>query len=82
MEPVLYSGFGRAGRRLEQLLRQSTVRLTLHIDEIADGQRRHIDALLRRLARHGERVSIRINGNLRHVLAVDSSVFHLVLEDG
>jgi radical SAM superfamily enzyme YgiQ (UPF0313 family) len=73
--------FTRTGRRLEQLLRRSSVKLTLHIEGLADGQRHHLDKLLRRLARYGERVSIRINENLRTVLAVDSSVFHLVLED-
>ncbi len=73
--------FTRTGRRLEQLLRQSTVKLTLHIEELAEGQRPHINGLLQRLARYGERVSIRISGDLRVGLAVDSSVFHLVLED-
>ncbi len=73
--------FTRTGRRLEELLRRSTVKFTLHIEELADGQRYYLDKLLQRLARYGERVSIRINENLRTVLAVDSSVFHLVLED-
>ncbi len=73
--------FTRAGRRLEQLLRRPTVQLTLHIEELAEGQRHQLDRLLRRLDRYGERVSIRINENLRTMLAIDSSVFHLVLED-
>lgn len=71
--------FSQVGRRLERLLRRSTVRLTLHIEELAEGQRHHLNRLLRRLAHSGERVSIRINENLRSVLMVDSSVFHLVL---
>jgi hypothetical protein len=66
---------------LEQLLRRSTVELTLHIEELAESQRHQFDRLLRRLDRYGERVSIRINENLRTMLAIDSSVFHLVLED-
>jgi hypothetical protein len=78
VEPRFFTG---AGRRLEQLLRRSTVELTLHIEELAESQRHQFDRLLRRLDRYGERVSIRINENLRTMLAIDSSVFHLVLED-
>jgi radical SAM superfamily enzyme YgiQ (UPF0313 family) len=70
-----------AGRRLERLLRRSAVRLTLCVDELAEGQRPHLDRLLRRLARHGDRVSLRIKETLLPALCVDSSVFHLVLED-
>lgn len=73
--------FTRAGRRLERLLRRPSVKLTLHIEELAEGQRHQLDRLLRRLDRYGERVSIRINKNLRTMLAIDSSVFHLILED-
>ncbi len=73
--------FDRAGRQLERLLRRSAVRLTLNVDELAESQRPHLDDLLRRLARYGDRVSIRIKGTLRQALRIDSSVFHLVLED-
>ncbi len=73
--------FTRAGRRLERLLRRPTVKLTLHIEELAEGQRHQLDRLLRRLARYGERVSIQMNENPRAMLAIDSSVFHLILED-
>jgi hypothetical protein len=51
------------------------------VDELAEGQRPHLDRLLRRLARHGDRVSLRIKETLLPALCVDSSVFHLVLED-
>lgn len=71
----------RTGRRLEQLLRETTVSLTLHIEHLADGQRRHLEALLKRLACHGDRVSIRIRTSLQTIPSLDSSVFHLVLDD-
>lgn len=73
--------FVRAGRRLERLLRRSAVSLTLCVDELAEEQRPHLERLLRRLARHGDRVSLRIKQTLLPALSVDSSVFHLVLED-
>ena len=73
--------FLRAGRRLERLLRQSAVRLTLSVDELAESQRPYVDSLLRRLARHGDRVSLRIKDTLLSALSVDPSAFHLVLED-
>lgn len=73
--------FLRAGRRLERLLRKSAVCLTLYIDDLAEGQRPHLDRLLRRLAQHGDRVCLRIKQTLLPALSVDSSVFHLVLED-
>jgi hypothetical protein len=71
----------RAGRRLERLLRRSAVCLTLYVDEVAEEQRPHLERLLRRLAQHGDRVSLRIKQTLLPALSVDASVFHLVLED-
>ncbi len=73
--------FLRAGRRLERLLRRSAVCLTLYVDELAEEQRPHLERLLRRLAQHGDRVSLRIKQTLLPALSVDASVFHLVLED-
>jgi len=73
--------FLRAGRRLERLLRRSAVTLTLYVDELAEGQRPHLERLLRRLAQHGDRVSLRIKQTLLPGLSVDSSVFHLALDD-
>ena len=73
--------FIRAGRRLERLLRRSAVTLTLYVDELAEGQRPHLERLLRRLAQHGDRVSLRIKQTLLPGLSVDSSVFHLALDD-
>ena len=35
----------------------------------------------RRLSRYGDRISVRPNADLRRYLAIDSSVFHLVLDE-
>ncbi len=75
------SFFTRGARRLEKLLRRSTATLTLHIDALSANQQYHLERLLRRLARYGDQVSIRINEKLRHLLPIDSSVFHLVLDE-
>ncbi len=73
--------FRRAGRRLEKLLRRSATTVTLYIEELREGQRHHLDLLLKRLARYGDRVSIRVSEKIRPMLAINSSVFHLVLDE-
>ncbi len=73
--------FLRAGRRLERLLRRSAVSLTLCVDELAEGQRPHLENFLRRLAQHGDRVSLQVKQHLLPGLSVDWSVFRLVLEE-
>jgi hypothetical protein len=72
--------FTRTGYRLERLLRDTAITLNLRVEALAAGQREQFDRLLARLARYGDRVTIRINEPLRAVLAVDSSVFRVVLE--
>jgi len=71
--------FQRAGRRLDKMLRESTATLTLSIDALALEQREQLTGLLTRLAPYGDRVSIWISDHLRPVVAIDSSVFHLLL---
>ena len=71
----------RAGRRLEKLLRRSAATVTLRIEELRGDQRQQLDRLLRRLAPYGDRVSIWLGARVRPLLAVDSSIFHLLLED-
>lgn len=74
------SFFTRGARYLERLLARSTANLTLHIEACCEQQRRHLDDLLRRLSRYGDRVSIWVKEDIRDLLCIDSSVFHLVLE--
>ena len=71
----------RAVWRLEKLLRRSAATVTLRIEELREDQRQQLDRLLRRLAPYGDRVSIWLGARVRPLLAVDSSIFHLLLED-
>jgi hypothetical protein len=71
--------FARAAPRLEKLLRDTQSTLTLRIEELQSHQVAHLQRLLARLARHGDRVSVIVHEKLRALVAVDSSVFNLVL---
>jgi len=71
--------FSRAAPRLEKLLRHTHSTLTLRVEELQAQHATHLLALLARLARHGDRVSIVVHEKLRALVPVDSSVFHLVL---
>ncbi len=72
--------FARAARHFERVLEQTTVSLTLRIDELHETQVRHLKRLLRRLSRHGDRIYIAVRQELRTMVDVDSSVFHLMLD--
>jgi radical SAM superfamily enzyme YgiQ (UPF0313 family) len=71
--------FRRASLHLERLLAETSSTLTLRIETLRERERAHFQALLRRLARYGDRVSIVIDEKLRPMLCVDSSVFDVVL---
>ncbi|GMQ92281.1 MAG: hypothetical protein BMS9Abin11_1603 [Gammaproteobacteria bacterium] len=72
--------YPRTARRLEKLMRCTATTVTLYIDELYEGQSQQLGKLLKRLARYGDRVSIRVNQKVRHLLPIDSSVFHVVLD--
>lgn len=71
--------FSRTAPRLEKLLRHTQSTLTLRIEELQAQHVAHLQRLLARLARHGDRVSVVVHEKLRALVPVDSSVFHLVL---
>lgn len=72
--------FRRAGRQLEKLLKPCTsTTLTLRIEALQVSQLPDLDRLLKRLARYGDRISVRVHETLRHQVSIDSSVFHLIL---
>jgi hypothetical protein len=79
VDPRFYS---KAGRRLERLLRKSAATLSLQIDEFPGMQLRQLDRLLRRLSRHGDRVSLQVTQRVQSLLTIDLSLFHLVLDPG
>ncbi len=72
--------FDQAGRHLEAVLKRTTASITLRIDTLHESEVQHLRRLLRRLARHGDRVSIALREELRSLIEIDSSVFNLVLE--
>ncbi|MCZ7565385.1 MAG: hypothetical protein M5U08_17690 [Burkholderiales bacterium] len=71
--------FARAARPVERVLRRSAATLTLRIEAFREHERAHLERLLRRLARHGDRISVVVSDGLRELVHVDSSRFHLVL---
>jgi hypothetical protein len=71
--------FARAARHLDQVLRHTPATLTLHIEQLRETEHHHLQRLLRRLRRYGDRISIVVDEKLRNTVTVDSSVFHLIL---
>jgi hypothetical protein len=73
--------FARAGASIDRLLRHSSATVTLRIEAFRAHERRHLERLLRRLSRHGDRVTVIVSEGLRGLVQVDSSRFHLALGD-
>lgn len=71
--------FARCARRLERLLSQSRASVTLVLENIEAPQLGPLQRMLRRLARHGDRVFIELAEPLHKIVRVDSSVFNLLL---
>ncbi len=73
--------FIRAAHHLEKILQDTTSSITLHIEELHEGQIQHLNRLLKRLSRYGDRIRIAVNDKAKTVAVhIDSSVFHLVLK--
>lgn len=72
--------FGEGGRSLEKLLSETTASLTLRIEEFSEFKENHLEKLLQRLSRHGDRINIAVHESLRDRIVIDSSVFNLILE--
>jgi radical SAM superfamily enzyme YgiQ (UPF0313 family) len=71
--------FARLGRRLDRLLRVKGATVTLSIDAVVGRELAHVERLLARLARHGDRVSVVLHETLRQVVRIDSSRLRLLL---
>jgi hypothetical protein len=71
-----------SARHLRRLLKETGAELTLRLHAIEPSQVGHWDRMLRRLRRHGDRISIVLDKSLRDFLPIDSSVFHLALPIG
>lgn len=72
--------YTRAARQLERVLRRSTSSVTLHIEVLQEKHQRHLQQLLQRLSRYGDRIRIIVDEKVRNLVEVDSSVFVLSFE--
>jgi radical SAM superfamily enzyme YgiQ (UPF0313 family) len=70
--------YARARRHLEGLLRHTTASVTLEIEELAGAQHRHLQRMLKRLSRYGDRMYISVREELREMIEIDWSPFRLV----
>lgn len=64
-----------------RLLACSATSFTLRIEELRAEQHQQIAELLQLLRPYGQRVSIWTSEHLRPILAIDSSTFHLILDE-
>ena len=69
----------RTTHRLARFLAGTQATLNLRIEALHRADASALDYLLRRLAPYGDRVSVVIDRELRDIVRIDSSVFHLVL---
>jgi radical SAM superfamily enzyme YgiQ (UPF0313 family) len=72
--------FAHATRHLERFLQRSSAKVVLRVESLGGTEAAHVDRLLRRLARYGDRISIVTSARWLRSVAIDSSVFHLVVE--
>jgi len=71
--------FADAALHLRRLLKHTPASITLRIGSVQATQSEEIRHLLKRLTRYGDRIFVVADDNLRRLLAVNSSVFNLVL---
>jgi hypothetical protein len=64
---------------LENVLKDTTSSVTLHIEEFQEAEIKHLQILLKKLARYGDRINITVCEKLRYAIDIDSSVFNVVL---
>jgi radical SAM superfamily enzyme YgiQ (UPF0313 family) len=71
--------FARTARRVERLLARTRARLVLDIEQLNVQHQKHLQALLRRLARYSDRVFIAASSELKNRIAGDLARFNLLL---
>jgi radical SAM superfamily enzyme YgiQ (UPF0313 family) len=72
--------FTNLAPHLENILRNTPSSIRFNIDDYNERQRPHFSRLFSRLSRYGDRIYIAVHEKWRDKIAVDSSVFNLVLE--
>jgi hypothetical protein len=71
--------FRFVARHAEYLLGNTRSSITLNISDLHQSQIGQLKRLLQRLSRYGDRIHIRIDEASRKFIAIDSSIFNLVL---
>jgi len=71
--------FKRIVSHLEKVLENTGASITLHIEEFQETEIKHLQQLLNKLSRYGDRINITVCEKLRHAIDIDSSVFNVVL---
>ncbi len=71
--------FRSVTQHAEHLLDNTRSSITLHIEEFHDAQLQQLARLLKQLSKHGDRIHIRMDEASRRIIAIDSSIFNLVL---
>jgi len=71
--------FATLARHLDRLLRQPGATLQITVERLRSHETGELERLLARLARHGDRISVRLHASLRERVAVDSSRFNVML---
>ncbi|MFQ5752513.1 MAG: hypothetical protein ACE5HI_10995, partial [bacterium] len=72
--------FIQSAHYLERILEDTSSSITLHIEEFHETQLRHLNRLLKRLSRYGDRIRIAVHDNVKEIVDIDSSIFYLVLK--
>jgi radical SAM superfamily enzyme YgiQ (UPF0313 family) len=71
--------FVRIAKQLERVLEDTTSSITFDIEEFHEAQLKHLNRLLKRLSRYGDRIFITVHEGAKGIVTIDSSVFNLVL---
>lgn len=72
----------RTARHLKKVLKRTPATVTLTIEHLPIPALADVNRLLRRLARYGDRIFIRLDDRLCGRIRIDSSVFRLMLDNG
>ncbi len=71
--------FRKAAPQLKKLLKTSPSSLMLAVEDMPSEYIRQLEKLLKRLAKHGDRIVVELSEATRQRLSIDLSAFHLVL---
>lgn len=77
--PVDHRFFARFARHARPLFTRTAATLTIHIQMLRHKDIQNLEHFLARITRYGDRVYIKVDEKLSHLVRIDSSVFNLML---